>query len=93
MAHRTFSKLGYREGLMSLGIFSALLFMLTTFDPRVRDKLADMFHTGNVSPFGDRFSDLTSALWSALRYQSIENAPLLVFTTVGAVLTIFMFRS
>ena len=38
-------------------------------------------------------AELGGALWSAARYQSIENAPLLVFATVGAVLTVFMLKS
>ena len=33
------------------------------------------------------------ALWSAVRHQSVDNAPLLVFATVGTVLTIFMLKS
>jgi hypothetical protein len=86
-------KLGYREGLISFAIFGALLMALTTIDPRVRDRLTDLFGSGNVSPFGDRLSDLSGAMLTALRHQSIENAPLLVFTTVGAVLTVFMLRT
>ena len=86
-------KLGYREGVISFAIFGALLVALTSVDPRVRDRLTDLFGSGGVSPLGDRLGDLGSALWSALRHQSIENAPLLVFTTVGVILTVFMLRS
>jgi hypothetical protein len=32
-------------------------------------------------------------LLSAVRYQSIENAPLLIFATVGAVLFLFMVKT
>jgi hypothetical protein len=86
-------KLGIREGAVSAGIFVAVLFGLTSVDPRVRDAISDLFGSGGVSPFGDRIGDVGSALWLALRHQSIDNAPLLVFATVGAVLTLFMLRS
>ena len=86
-------KLGIREGAVSGGVFVAVLMGLTTVDPRVRDAISDLFGTGAVSPWGDRVGDVGSALWIAVRHQSIENAPLLVFATVGAVLTLFMLRS
>ena len=48
---------------------------------------------GGVSPWGDRIGDLGGALAMAVRHQSIENAPLLVFAAVGAVLFVFMVRT
>ena len=44
-------------------------------------------------PLGTRLGELGDALWTAARHQSIDNAPLVVFATVGIVLTIFMLRS
>ena len=49
--------------------------------------------SGGVTPWGDRFGDLVNALWNAARTQSLDNAPVLVFVTVGTVLTLFMLRS
>ena len=46
-----------------------------------------------VSSFADRASQLGDALATAVRYQSIENAPMVVFATVGAVLFLFMVRT
>jgi hypothetical protein len=89
-------KLSWREGVWSFGVFGAVLFALTTVDPRVQDKLADLIGHGSVSsvgPWTHRAGELGDALWAAARYQSLENAPLLVFATVGTVLTIFMFKS
>jgi len=82
-----------RESALSAVVFVIVVFGLTMFDPRVRDTLSDLFASGNVSPFGDRLGDAGSAVWSAVRYQSIENSPMLIFTTVGTVLTVFMLRS
>jgi hypothetical protein len=90
------NKLGLREGAFSFGVFCAVLFALTTVDPRVQDRLSDLMGHGsvtNVGPWTQRAGELGDALWSAARHQSLENAPLLVFATVGTVLTIFMFKS
>ena len=63
-------------------------------DARVRDRFSNVLSGGDgLSPWGDRVSDLGSALASAVRHQSVENAPLLIFTTVGVVLFLFMVRS
>ena len=86
-------KVGLRNSALSAVVFMVVLFGLTMLDPRVRDTLSDLFASGNVSPFGDRLGDAGSAVWSAVRYQSIENSPMLIFTTVGTVLTVFMLRS
>jgi hypothetical protein len=87
-------KLGIRDGAISAAVFAGVLFMLVSTDPRVHDHVSDLFggHIA-VGPWGDRVSDLGSALWMAVKDQSIDNAPLLVFATVGTVLTIFMFKS
>ena len=89
-------KLGMREGALSFGVFCALLFALTTVDPRVQDRLTELVGAGsvtNVAPWTHRAGEFGDALWMAARYQSLENAPLLVFATVGIVLTFVMFKS
>ena len=87
-------KVGIRDGAISAAVFGMVLFALVTADPRVRDSVSDLFTgAGNISPFGDRLGDLGSAMWMAARHQSMDNAPLLVFATVGVVLTLFMLKS
>lgn len=86
-------RVGIREGIVSAAVFGTVLFALVSLDPRLRDHVSDLYGNGNVTPFGDRVIDLAGALASAARYQSTEHAPLLVFATVGAVLTVFMLRS
>jgi len=86
-------KMGIREGTASGIVFGVVLFALISVDPRVHDRVIDLFGSGSVMPWGDRLSDLGNALWAAARTQSLDNAPLLVFATVGAVLTVFMVRS
>lgn len=87
-------KLGFRQVIVSAAVFSAVLLMLVSIDGRVRDRFGDLFSGGDgFSPFGSRAADLGHALVGAARYQSIENAPLLIFAAVGAVLVLFMLRT
>jgi hypothetical protein len=82
-----------RQGIASAAVFVAILAALVSVDDRVQERFSDLFLSGEASPWGDRIGDLGSALTSALRYQSIENAPLLVFAAVGAVLFVFMVKA
>ena len=87
-------KFGFRQGLASAAIFGVVLLMLVSIDERVRDRFTELLSQGNsLSPWGDRAGDLGDALVSAVRYQSIENAPLLVFAAAGAVLVAFMLKT
>jgi hypothetical protein len=86
-------KLGIRQGIASAAVFGAVLLMLVSIDDRVRDRFSDLVGSGGVTPWGDRASDLGNAVMSAIRYQSIENAPLLVFAAAGAILVAFMLKT
>jgi len=84
-----------RQSMLSLGIFALVLAVLVVFDERVRDRFNHLVAGGGdgITPWGDRLGDLGGALATAIRYQSIENAPLLVFATVGAMLFLFMVKT
>jgi hypothetical protein len=70
------------------------MFALVSVDARVRDQVSELVgNSANVAPLSTRITELADALWSAARYQSLENAPMVVFATVGIVLTLFMLRS
>ena len=87
-------KFGIKQAVMSCGIFAALLFALVSIDPLVQDRFSDLVAgQGNVSSFADRASMLGGALMSAVRHQSLENSPMVVFAAVGAVLFLFMVRT
>ena len=86
--------LGLRQGALSAAVFGAVMFVLVSVDPRVREHVSDLVGgSTSVGPLGARISELGGVLWSAARHQSVDNAPLAVFATVGIVLTIFMLRS
>ena len=87
-------KLGLRQTFLSGMVFCGVLLALVSIDGRVRERLSDVVSGGDtVTPWGDRLSDLGEALSTAVRYQSIENAPLLLFAAVGAVLFVFMLKA
>jgi hypothetical protein len=83
-----------RQSVLSLTVFVIVLAGLVSVDARVRDRFTNLIAGGEeLSPWGDRLADLGDALVSAIQHQSIENAPLLIFATVGAVLFVFMVRT
>jgi len=86
--------LAKRQGALSAAIFVAIMFALVSVDARVRDQVSELIgSTASVAPLSSRVADLGDALWSAARHQSIENAPMVVFATVGIVLMLFMVKS
>ena len=87
-------KLSLRQWMLSTLVFGGVLIALTSVDARVRERVSDVVTGGDsLTPWGDRVSDLGSALALAVRHQSIENAPLLIFAAVGAVLFVFMLKA
>jgi hypothetical protein len=87
-------KLRLRQWALSAVVFGGVLFALASVDARVRERVGDVLSRGDgLASWGDRLSDLGSALTTAVRHQSIENAPLMIFAVVGAVLFLFMVRT
>ena len=87
-------KFGIRQALVSGGVFVVLMLTLVSVDARVQDRFTELVAGhGSVSSFTDRASQLADALATAVKYQSIENAPLVVFASVGALLFVFMVRT
>jgi hypothetical protein len=83
-----------RQGALSAAVFAGVLLLLVSVDERVRDRFSALVSGDHsLSPWGDRAGDLGGALISAVRYQSLENAPLLVFAAAGAVLFAFMLKT
>ena len=87
------AKLGLRDGAITAVVFAIVFFGLITIDPRVHERITDLWMSGGVTPWGDRAGDLVNALWNAARTQSLDNAPVLLFVAVGTLLTLFMVKS
>ena len=80
---------------MSASALVLLVGILVAFDPRVREQvnmLLDANGQNAAASLSLVASDVGSALAQAVRDQSIEHAPLLIFGVAAAVLTIFVLR-
>lgn len=86
-------KFGIQQALASAGVFVLILLALVSVDERVRERFNELVSGGGVESVGQKASFLGDAVLTAVRYQSIENAPLVVFATAGAVLFLFMVRT
>lgn len=86
-------KLAIRQSIVSVAVFLAVLLMLVSVDDRVRDRFNDMAYGNGAKSLANRAEDLSGALVTAARRQSIDNAPLLVFAVGGAVLVVFMVKA
>jgi hypothetical protein len=83
-----------RQWLISLGVFVLMLGILVSVDERVHDQFAYLMASGSgIASWDDRAFEFGRAIVVAVRYQSIDNAPLLVFATAGTVLFFFMVRT
>jgi hypothetical protein len=83
---------GFQQALISTAVLAIVIAALISVDDQVRERFQMLF-AGGVSPWAARAGDLGHAVMSALRHQSIENAPLMIFFVVGAVLFVFMVRA
>jgi hypothetical protein len=87
-------KVGIKQSALSAAVFVGILFALVSVDERVRDRFGELVSAGNgVAPMTSRLADLGDALIGAARHQSIENAPLVVFAAVSAILVLFMVKT
>jgi hypothetical protein len=85
-------RFGIKQSLASAAVFGIVLLLLVSFDPRVRDRFVNLAAGDGVSTIGHRAEDLGSTLVTAVKHQSIENAPMVIFATVGAILVVFMLK-
>ena len=86
-------KFGIQQALASLAVFVLILVALVSVDEHVRDRFTELVSSGGVESVGQKASILGDAVVTAVRHQSIENAPLVVFAVAGAVLFLFMVRT
>ena len=86
----------FGEALMSVGSVGILLIALVALDDRVREQISQRLMTRpsvELASTAYQVQNLTRVLSQAARDQSLEHAPLLIFTLAAAVLTVFMLRT
>lgn len=87
-------KRAIRQSVVSAAVFAVVMLGIVSVDPTVRERFTDLVYgTASASSLSFRASSLVDAVGTAVRYQGIENAPLLVFATAGAVLFVFMVKT
>jgi hypothetical protein len=85
-----------RDWVASAAGFGAVLGTLVALDPRVSHRLSAFIAGGPGGQFRgatDQAHALGTALLDALKDQSIDHAPLLVFTAIAVLLVGFMVRT
>jgi len=84
---------GMGEAIASLLCFIGILGALVALDDRVRDRLSFEMSSERLASWGDRAGSVANLIAEVARDQSIEHAPLLVFSVVAVVLVLFMLRT
>ena len=88
---------GFGDVLMSLGALLVLMFMLAAIDGRVREQISLRLGSGTtsaqVADAGATVRNLAGVVFVAVRDQSIEHAPLVLFVIAALVLVFFMLRT
>ena len=84
-------------GVTAIAGIGALVLGLAILDDRVRIQLGRLFTgkgpTAEIASVGNSFKDLMTVTWQAVADQSIQNAPLVVFSVAALVLVVWMTRS
>jgi len=87
----------FAGGLTAIGGLCALLVGLALVDERVRDRLARLASSrtasGEIASAGAKLQELVEIVALAVRDQSIEQAPLVIFSLAAIVLLLFMLRT
>jgi hypothetical protein len=96
MRKATFGRLRTRDWVGSAAGFVAVLAALVVLDPRVAHRLSHVVArgpAGELRGVADQAGSLGSALLMALKDQSVDHAPMLVFTAMAVLLVGFMVRT
>jgi hypothetical protein len=87
----------FSSGLAAAGGICALLIGLAAIDDRVRDQMSLAFArrgpTEEIATVGSQVQDMVAIVAQAVRDQSIENAPMVIFALAAMVLVLFMTRT
>ena len=84
---------GIGEAIGSLLCFVGVLGALVAVDDRVRERLSLEMSREGFDTWTERVGAVSNVILDVARDQSIEHAPLLVFSVVAVVLVLFMLRT
>ena len=86
---------GWRDAVMSVAGLAIVLLVLVSFDGRVREQVQLRLSSPSAiaSDANHGVRTLASVVMDALREQSLDRAPLLIFVVGAGVLLMFMLRT
>ena len=88
---------GFLDAIVAVGALLLLMLVLASLDQRVRDQLSIRLGSTPVSSQVGEVAALASGtatiVLAAVRDQSIEHAPLVIFVLAASVLMLFMLRT
>jgi hypothetical protein len=84
-------------GLTAVAGAGALVLGLAIVDERVRTQLGRVLSgrtpSAEINSIGAQVKDLLTVFWQAVQDQSVENAPLVIFSVAALVLVVWMTRT
>jgi hypothetical protein len=85
------------DGLISLGALVLLLVALVSIDDRVRERVTQLLtsppSSAEIAGAGVQIENVSVVLFRAARNQSVDHAPLVIFSVAAVVLVLFMLRT
>lgn len=94
----SFSRRAFGDAIISVGALIILLVLLVSVDDRVRERVSGGVFGGAPSSSelvgaGKEVTGLVTIVVEAVKDQSVEHAPLAIFTVAAIVLVLFMVRT
>ncbi len=86
-----------KDALISVGAVVVLIVALVSIDDRVRQRVAEILRTppssAEIAGTGAQVAQVSNLVFKAVRDQSVENAPMVIFGVAATVLVLFMLRT
>jgi hypothetical protein len=86
----------FNDVVISVLALAALLLMLVSVDPRVRDQVQTTLNTpptSTIRSVTNEVRDVSKVVVRAAEDHSLANAPMVIFGVAAAVLVVFMLRT
>ena len=83
----------WSDAASTVGVLAFVLAVLVSIDERVREQMGLIGAPDTMNGVGSQAGEVWSAIYDAVRTQSIEHAPMMIFIVVATVLLLCMMRT
>ena len=83
----------WSDAASTAGVLAFVLAVLVSIDERVREQMRLISAPDTMNGVGAQVGEVWFAIYGAVRTQSIEHAPMMVFIVVATVLLLCMMRT